>query len=223
MIEFDAADIDVRISEVQRYLGYGKNIPDEQVTDVIKRCINRLKKETMPRAAVKYFPITLKKDVVIIEGMHIKSKGLIKNLAGCDEAALFAATVGDVPDRLVKRNEIMGKMTEAAVYQASAAALEEAWCDIVDMKIKNEARKRGLYARPRFSPGYGDFSLEFQKDFSRILDMPKEVGIMLNDALLMYPSKSVTAVIGLSKVERPCVIEGCESCEMNETCAFSRV
>ena len=53
--------------------------------------------------------------------------------------------------------------------------------------------------RSRFSPGYGDFSLTYQLDFDRILNMRNTLGITLNDALLMTPSKSITAVIGIPK------------------------
>ena len=41
--------------------------------------------------------------------------------------------------------------------------------------------------------------LALQKDFSRILELPKTCGITLTDTLLMVPSKSVTAFIGCTK------------------------
>ncbi|MBP3731219.1 MAG: hypothetical protein J6I40_07110, partial [Mailhella sp.] len=56
----------------------------------------------------------------------------------------------------------------------------------------------------RFSPGYGDFALEHQRDFARFLDMPRNAGISLSDTLLMTPSKSVTAVIGVGASSRTC-------------------
>ena len=49
----------------------------------------------------------------------------------------------------------------------------------------------------RFSPGYGDFSLNHQRDFFRLLNLEKNLGMSLNSALLMSPSKSITAVIGV--------------------------
>ena len=98
----------------------------------------------------------------------------------------------------------------------------EALCDEVNEKIRKEAEERGLYARPRFSPGYGDFPLEVQRDFERILMMRKKTGIALTDSLLMTPTKSVTAVIGLSPEKRPCHKAGCEECAMAKTCEYSR-
>lgn len=61
--------------------------------------------------------------------------------------------------------------------------------------IPNPVKKSVL--KIRFSPGYGDFSLEHQKDFFRLLQLEKNLGMSLNSALLMSPSKSITAVIGV--------------------------
>ena len=57
--------------------------------------------------------------------------------------------------------------------------------------------REGLHTKPRFSPGYGDFSLEHQRDFMRILDLENSLGLTLTGSLLLVPEKSVTAVIGL--------------------------
>ena len=55
----------------------------------------------------------------------------------------------------------------------------------------------GWGLRPRFSPGYGDFPLEYQRELLGVLDAAKRIGLTLTDSLLMAPSKSVTAVIGV--------------------------
>ena len=62
-------------------------------------------------------------------------------------------------------------------------------------------RKEGLALRPRFSPGYGDLPLEFQRDFFRILRPQRRIGVTLTDACLMVPSKSVTALVGIYPAE----------------------
>ena len=54
-----------------------------------------------------------------------------------------------------------------------------------------------------------------------MLKTEKTVGIKLTGSLLMMPSKSVTAVIGMSRQEEPCVLEGCEACGKKD-CAFRR-
>ena len=36
--------------EVERYLGYGKNIPDERTTELIEECIRQIEKIAQPRS-----------------------------------------------------------------------------------------------------------------------------------------------------------------------------
>ena len=150
-----------------------------------------------------------------------QESGLIRNLRGCSEIVLLAVTIGPEPDRLVRRAEIRN-MLQAYCYQAVGAACVEAWCEEVNERIRLEAAEKELFTRPRFSPGYGDFPLTVQRDFERILEMPKKIGVSLSESLLMTPTKSITAVIGLSSVKTDCHRAGCEECNMAQSCAFSR-
>ena len=86
---------------------------------------------------------------------------------------------------------------------------------------KKEYLEKGLYLRPRFSPGYGDFPLSAQKEILDGLEAGKRIGITLTEGYLMMPSKSVTAVIGVSRTPAACTIEGCEACGKKD-CAFRR-
>ena len=55
----------------------------------------------------------------------------------------------------------------------------------------------GLALTERFSPGFGDLPLELQRQVTEALDCPRSLGITLGESLLMTPSKSVTAIIGM--------------------------
>ena len=55
----------------------------------------------------------------------------------------------------------------------------------------------GLELTSRFSAGYGDLSLEFQREIFRALDCQKNIGLTLNESLIMSPTKSITAIIGI--------------------------
>ena len=83
--------------------------------------------------------------------------------------------------------------------QAAAAAMVEAYCNELNAGWKKEYLENGLYLRPRFSPGYGDFPLSAQKQILDGLEAGKRIGITLTEGYLMMPSKSVTAVIGVSR------------------------
>ena len=70
------------------------------------------------------------------------------------------------------------------------------YCESIENAV-NLAMDEGRKTKPRFSPGYGDFPLDFQRDIFATMSLAKNIGITLNNSLLMSPSKSVTAVIGI--------------------------
>ncbi|MDX8416767.1 vitamin B12 dependent-methionine synthase activation domain-containing protein [Absicoccus intestinalis] len=212
--------IELKNSEIQRYLGYQKIQPDKQINTLIERCKKNVIHRSTPRKSVRVFPLIFQEDTLVIETMHIQSKSLYRNLAGCDKVCLMGVTIGPAIDQLIRRAEI-SHMVEVAIYQAIGAAYAEAWADTVNQEIKETMLGQGYYCRPRFSPGYGDFDLSFQTQFSQLLDLPHTTGITLTDTLLMMPSKSVTALIGCSTKEEPCILAGCEVCEKTN-CSFRR-
>ena len=214
--------MEVNRKEVERYLGYrGLTTIDEKMQSVIEDCIREMEEAMTPRCIYKTFPIEWDGASCEFAGIRVEPGNLTRNLKGCKEIVMLAVTIGPGADRLVKRSEIRD-MLKAYTYQAVGAAAVEAWCDEVNERIKQEAADKELYARPRFSPGYGDFPLEVQKDFERILEMPKSIGVSLSESLLMTPTKSITAVIGLSDKATDCHRAGCEECNMHETCEYSR-
>ena len=188
----------IRKSEVLRYLGYRKSMVITKETDaLVDECINDLKKVIQPSMTYERFPIVRHDGILDIGGMIIDSKSLSTNLKDCDEVFFFAATAGIGIDRMIHRAELTN-VAKAAIYQAAGAEIVECICDDLNDQLAEKVKKEGLRLKPRFSPGYGDTSLELQKDFERLLQMSK-IGIHLNESLLMVPSKSVTAFIGITK------------------------
>lgn len=207
--------------EIRRYLGYGSREADEEVNRMIRICVEQLKRDVTPRAVYQVFPLKLGEDHWLdLTAFQVQSRNLEKNLWGCSQVILFAATLGTQADQLIRRFSGW-KMSQAVVMQAAAAAMIEAYCDGWQEELKREFGKQGLYLRPRFSPGYGDFPLSCQLPFLRALQCQKRIGLTVTDSLILAPSKSVTAVIGLSRRDEKCHKHGCEVCEKTE-CPFRR-
>lgn len=126
--------------------------------------------------------------------LDVNSKDLAGNFLrhGSNHAVFFAATLGHDIDRLIRKYSAVSP-AKALFMQAIGAERIEALCDAFEDEV------RDCFARkaPRFSPGFGDLTLELQRDFARILDMDKKMGIKVGENLLMSPSKSVTAIIGV--------------------------
>lgn len=185
------------IREVLRYLGYGMNVPDDRVMNIIEECISEVKAAAEPKNVCRRFNIRISGDDIYAEDTYFKSHALAVNLKGCKEAFFMAVTLGIGVDRLLNRN-LRLDMTRAAIIQAVAAAEIEEYCDACQLNIEKEVSAAGLHVRPRFSPGFGDFGLEVQQIFLDITGGGKKLGISLTDGGIMIPEKSVTAVIGLT-------------------------
>ena len=196
--------ISLREKEIFRYLGYHGVKPTLPVRQRVEACVLELQKTAQPKTVSLRFPLLWDKEnpsVVHIAGMSIVSRDLAGNLAGCQEAFLFAATIGPGPDRLIRRAEL-SHMADAAIYQAASSEMIEAVCRKENEALRLAVEKNGMYLRPRYSPGYGDCPLDVQKGFSSVLNLPKTIGVFLTDSLLMTPSKSVTAFIGISRTSQ---------------------
>ncbi len=121
----------------------------------------------------------------------IHSQNLSKNLEGCSEAFVFAVTTGMGIDRLLARLAATST-AEHFIADGIGSALTEAACDRAEAELKGALR-----CAPRFSPGYGDLELAIQPALLDFLDARKHLGIHLNQSLLMIPTKSITAIMGI--------------------------
>ena len=97
-------------------------------------------------------------------------------------------------DRLITKYTTVSPV-KSLVFQGIGAERIEALCDAFCRYIEKEYSK----TKPRFSPGYGDLDLSFQREIFEVLQCSKKIGVTLNGSLLMSPTKSVTAIIGVKK------------------------
>lgn len=209
------------MKEVFRYLGYRNQLPDEAAMELIEEVCGLVRQDARPQAFYRIYPLELAGEgKLIIDSARITSRNLEKNMTGCSQVILMAATLGPQVDR---RLRLLGKtdVTKQVVMQSASAAYLEAYLDLLQDELRGRAAEEGWYIRPRFSPGYGDFLLEYQTWMAAELEMQKRLGIVLSDSLMMIPSKSVTALMGVSRQDIHCLHNGCEVCGKSD-CAFRR-
>lgn len=206
--------------EILRYLGYGRQKPEENVAELIRQCERELEDMAAPKACWREFPMAIREHVVDMTCLRTTSKSLERNLKDCERILLFGATLGSRVDVLLQRYGRL-QMSKAVVLEAASVTMLESWCDWKNELLRREFQEKGWYMRPRFSPGYGDFPLECQRGVDRALELGKRIGVTLTDSLLMVPSKSVTAVMGLSRKPRACTVHGCEACGKKD-CQYRR-
>ena len=201
----DAKDITPISSEVARYLGYKKSsVIEDSINALIDKAINEMKMILKPQGVFEIFPITsidkLNNDTkplykISFADLSIETRDLGYNLKDCSKVCLIAGTIGPLIDSYIRKATMLAP-AYASICQATGAMYIECFIDKLNNHIKDLAKDNNETTNPRYSPGYGDVPLSFQKEFFRLLNC-KRIGLSLMDTLIMAPEKSVTAFIGI--------------------------
>lgn len=135
--------------------------------------------------------------LVQIGGHDIESAQLARLLGSSAQAYLMCASLrrGDVEKIGAAMRE--GEGLKALVLDAYASEYVDGALGVI-MEQKNQALRRTgqRLTRHRFSAGYGDLDIKYQKLFYDLLDM-RTLDVTINDKYLLSPEKSVIAVAGV--------------------------
>lgn len=192
--EYDAPKVDRK--EILRYMGCRSSTPEieELIDKGLGLCFDKL----TYKVCYCKFPVERQGDGLSLGFTVTSSQDLTKALNGCCGIILFAATVGLGLDRLIMRYS-RTSASLALCLQAIGAERIEALCDNFCGDLKKQYSEENAVLRPRFSAGYGDLPIELQKDIFNTLSCSKNIGLTLNNSMLMSPTKSVTAIVGIKR------------------------
>lgn len=152
-----------------------------------------------------------------VQELALPGKTAEKMLASSSHVCVLIATLGLSFDAML-RSQQARSMSEAVVMDACGSALIESVCDEVEKEIA--ARFPEKYLTDRFSPGYGDLPLDVQPQLLQLLDAPRTLGVTVTPSFLLNPSKTVTALIGISDRPQEARIRGCAYCRMKSNCPY---
>ena len=160
----------------------------------LQECLKAAKGAAKCRAVWRRYLLVRDGDTLDLGFAKTDSRDLKQHLEGCGEILLFACTAGAETDRRIARAKLLSP-ARGLLMHAIGAQQVEGGCDRLCARLAQQFPDRQL--TDRFSPGYGDLTLEMQRDVMAALDCGRTIGITLTDSLLMTPSKSVTAIIGM--------------------------
>lgn len=206
--------------EAARYMGI-KGIPDENISVMLDRCEKLVKDAVRPNYVYREADIYFAEDGVHVKGMNSPLTGdsVRRHLEGCGKAVLMAVTLSSEADKLIRQAAVRDMAESLAIDCLCSAAVEQV-CDIAEKEIFS-----GIdvpYRTWRFSPGYGDLPLELQREFLLFLNAQRRIGLTATENSLLIPSKSVTAIIGISDHPVKKSRHGCGGCSMRESCEFRK-
>lgn len=216
-------NIEIKEAEVLRYLGYKNQEIDKVTQDLIRESMKDIKDNINPRSLVKEFKIGKDKDKVSLEGTSfaLEGRSIYQHLKDCHSCLLLALSLGHSVDRIIRYYERVN-MAKVLILDASASAAIEDLANKVTWDLEESYKSWGQSLTSRFSPGYGDLSLDLQKNFLDLLDAPRTIGLTASSHNILIPRKSVTAIIGVAGKKLRQEEKNCKNCNKYETCNFTR-
>ena len=211
--------------EVLRYLGYAGQEYSPSLDGRIDAAIGHALAISEPKGVMRPFEVERidegENPCVHLKGTALKLPGhdIAEHLAGAQAAAVFAVTLGMSNERELRRLSLTDHL-EQILFDAASVALVERAADAAEAEAVKWAAGQGLFCTWRYSPGYGDLPLEIQGAFLDLLDAPKRIGVCVSTSLLLVPTKSVTAIIGLGEHIEKKNRKTCEICTLRGNCSF---
>ena len=177
-----------------------------------------------PRGVTRVFDVSgrgEKDGAPVIElagtALTLTGRSIAAHLEGAVAVGVLAVTAGMGVDAELRRLSLTDRVGQV-ILDAAGSALVERAADAAEASLVLAASERSLFANGRFSPGYGDLPLSTQPVLLSALDATRQLGITLSRTLLMSPTKSVTAVVGLFGEPHPAARPSCEACLCRDFC-----
>ncbi|MBO7473748.1 MAG: 5-methyltetrahydrofolate--homocysteine methyltransferase [Ruminococcus sp.] len=205
-------------AEAARYMGV-KGEPDSAVSELLDRAEKQVREVLRPKYVYIETDISITDEGVLLGAMiePLTGDDIRRHLKGCDKAVLLAATLSQEADKLIRQAAVTNMAYSLALDCICSAAIEQV-CERAEEEIFSKLS--APYRTWRFSPGYGDLPLTLQRGFLLALNAQRRIGLTVTDSSLLIPSKSVTAVIGISDVQVTKGSRGCAVCTMKDSCAY---
>lgn len=190
-----------------------QNPLSDQLNEQISRCEEEVLRCALVRFTIRILPVEAIRPILL-------GNDILRLLDGCQEAVLMALTLGTALEKLLMREEVTN-MSDAYVLDILASLAVEEAADDLERQIKEKVRSEGKYLTNRYSPGYGDFPIEVQRQLLDYLNAGRAIGLTLTPTNLMVPRKSITAVLGISSVPKPDIYGNCIHCPLQTKCTWA--
>jgi hypothetical protein len=114
---------------------------------------------------------------------------------------LLVATIGTALERRARDYFTCKETYRGYVLDRLGSYLVEQEIRVLDNRVETQSQADGKRCTRRYSPGYGDFSLESQALF---VNMARDAipGLKIVPGGFILPEKTVTAIKGISAIRR---------------------
>lgn len=216
-------ETDPGVLEVLSFLGWRGQALSPELMECIHQARDDCRRTAGPQHIWRIFDCVPEEGAVHLAGtgLYLRGEAIQRHLACARRAAVLAVTLGVGADNAI-RFWNHRDLTRCVCQDACCSLYVEEVADRATQEIREEAQRMNLTVTSRFSPGYGDFSLDIQQALLDVLDAGRRIGLTCTKAGVLLPRKSVTAVVGLVPQESGEEPGGCAVCDMRETCRFRK-
>ncbi len=192
--------INIKFSTVMAIMGYhkSKTVMDkafrDKVLDIIDMGISLCK----PKGVYIMRKIKDKDEEITFYNtpLVIKSKNIRKLLSDAIYTVFIGVTIGDKLEKAVNKFSNNNQQEISIILDTVGSEAVESIAVALNNDIQIWARQNKFSLTIRYSPGYGDLPVSFQKALAQELKLNK-IGIKVTGKFLLLPQKSITALIGI--------------------------
>lgn len=214
-LEFGSLRIDPEL--VLSLLKYGRHRPVPRAVREVARRVAEMAQALVEPSAWVTRGIVVRAEpegrvVLAAPGGSVEFEGraLSRTLAGAREAVLAVLTIGPRLERRAGEIAASGDPLGGLLLDVAGWAAIEAMVKALREHLSVEARGRGFRLTARMAPGLSGWPLEQQRELLGALEAAGAGGtsndpdgfVRLNEASMMIPAKSVTALYGLVALQR---------------------
>jgi hypothetical protein len=210
-------------AEVLRFQGYqaGVDVPPADVRALFDEALALGRTLMAPRAALRRVPVARDGDRLVAGEVTLTIPRIAERWGAVEEVVAGVCTIGEALERRVAELWDARELPLAMMLDSVGSGAVESLAEYVNDLLCQEGVARGLRVTNRVSPGYGGWDVGEQRLLFRLCP-GDPVGVRLNEACFMTPTKTISVLVGAGRAARvDDYFSQCARCWM-AGCAYRR-
>ena len=208
-----------------RFQGYqrGRDIPSPDVRTLLAEAMESATALMAPRAVVRWIAVgEADLDHLVVDGATLAIPDIARLWGPITWMGVAVCTIGDAVERRVVELWDARELPLAMMLDSVASGAVESLAEYVNDVLCQEGTRHALRVTNRISPGYGRWDVIEQRALFRLCP-GHPVGVELNEACFMTPTKSISFAVGAGPEARvDHYFSQCARCWMRD-CAYRRM
>lgn len=177
----------------------GNNIPEQKTffLEAAQNAIDSVLGFVKVESVVKLYPLFISNENVDIGNKSfLVGKKITKLLYKSEYGAVFVTSAGRIFQEKSFQFGENGQLIESYFVDLLGSVTVEKGMDYIQNLLAEKLKQNKLKITNRYSPGYCDWHINTQKDLFSLINA-QSINVQLLDSFLMYPSKTISGLIGV--------------------------